>query len=329
LRMDLIIVPWVFIRNRVSRREGLRGVTVVLVVFLFLAACSADISEPSQDGLPVVVVSTGIWGNVVANVACDGLAEIVVLVPDGADPHAYEPSLADRAVLERAGLVVANGLGLEGPLEDVLALIDSQDHPVFRFMDHIDPLSDAGSSGRGGSIDVGDPHAWFDPNRVLLASQVLAEELVNRVALDPGEVAGCLSAFRAELEALDQEVIELVETIAPSQRRLVTNHDALGYFAERYGFEVIGSVLAGSSSVAESNPAWLEELAQEIRASRVRTIFVEEHHSGSDAYALADRVGDVQVAHLYIGSLGPPGSGADTYVGLIRTAATMIANGLA
>ena len=302
----------------------------MILVGLFLSsACSSASSEPLGDGLPVVVVTTGIWGNIVANVACDGLAEILVLVPDGADPHSYEPSLADRTALEQASLVVANGLGLEGPLEDVLAVVDSQDDPVFRFMDHIDPLSEAGSSGQGGSIDVGDPHAWFDPNRVLLASLDLAEELVNRVALDPGEVADCLSAFRVELEALDQEVMDLVETIPSSQRRLVTNHDALGYFAERYGFEIIGSVLAGSSSVAESNPAWLEELAQQIRASGVRTIFVEEHHSATEARALADRVGDVEVASLYIGSLGPQGSGADTYVGLIRTVATIIANGLA
>lgn len=328
--MDLIIVRRVFIRDRAPRREGVRGAAVIPLAFLLLSsACSTGPAEPSEDGLAVVAVSTGIWGDVVANVACDGLAEIVVLVPEGADPHSYEPSLADRAVLERADLVVANGLGLEGPLEDVLAVVDSQDAPVFRFMDHIDPLSDAGNSGQGTSIDVGDPHAWFDPNRVLLASLDLADELVNRLALDPRRVTGCLSDFRAELETLDREVMEMVETIPSPRRRLVTNHDALGYFAERYGFEVIGSVLASSSSVAEANPAWLEELAQQIRVSGVRTIFVEEHHSAADAQALAERVGDVEVAHLYIGSLGPRGSGADTYVGLIRNAATIIVNGLA
>jgi zinc/manganese transport system substrate-binding protein len=108
----------------------------------------------------------------------------------------------------------------------------------------------------------------------------------------------------------------------------VTNHDALGYFADRYGFEVLGSVIPAPSTLAQTSPAQLEELAKTVEQAGVPTIFSEAQHSDADVQALAQRVGNVDVATLFTGSLGEPDSGAETYTGLVRANAKIIAVGL-
>ncbi len=173
-----------------------------------------------------------------------------------------------------------------------------------------------------------DPHVWFDPVRVSAVLDDLAEHLIDDAGVDADAVAACLSDYQAELAALDQELEELLQQLSADERKLVTNHDALAYFADRYGFEVIGTVLPSLSTRAETNPAQLEELAQTIRSEGVRAIFAETVHSNVDTEALASRVRDVEVVTLYTGSLGPSGSGAEDYVGFMRTNARLIVEAL-
>jgi len=173
-----------------------------------------------------------------------------------------------------------------------------------------------------------DPHVWFDPTRVSGVLDELAQHLIDDAGVDADSVAACLSDYRAELEALDHELEDLVEQLPVGKRKLVTNHDALAYFADRYGFEVIGTVLPSVSTLAEANPAQLEELAQTIEHEGVSAIFGETVHSSDDAEALAARIGDVEVVTLYTGSLGPPGSGAEDYIGYMRTNTRLIVDGL-
>ncbi len=111
----------------------------------------------------------------------------------------------------------------------------------------------------------------------------------------------------------------------PDRRLLVTNHDALGYFADRYGFEILGTVLPGTSTLAEASPAELERLAADIESAGVPAIFAEALESTDEAAALADDLG-VDVVTLYTDSLGDDGSGAETYAELMRYDATAIAD---
>ena len=156
----------------------------------------------------------------------------------------------------------------------------------------------------------------------------LAGRLTADAGLDPDAVGACLSQYQAELARLHDEVVETLSAVAPAERRLVTNHDALGYFANRYGFEVIGTVIPGGSTLAEPSPAALGELAELIAETGVRAIFAEQIRSADIVESLAARAGPVEVAVLYTGALGPPGSGADTYAGFIRTNARTIADAL-
>lgn len=383
-------------------------------------------TSPDDGGpAPLVLASTGIWADVVANLACGGLAEVESIMGTGVDPHGYEPSMADRARMEEATLVVANGLGLEEGLLDTLEAVEAGGTPVFWMVDHVDVIEFASGDGHDDHDDHGhedeghddhddeaddhdhedeghddeaddhdhegeghdeagdhdhegedhdedgdshddhdheaddhddddghddeaddhgheaeadgheghvhsgaDPHVWFDPVRVSATLGELAEHLTDDAGLAPDAVADCLSRYQAELAQLHDELVEILSAVAPADRRLVTDHDALGYFADRYGFEVIGTVIPSFSTMAETNPAALEELAEVIAETGVRAIFAEDHRSDDTIQALASRAGPVEVATLYTGSLGQPGSGADTYAGFMRTNAGIIANAL-
>ena len=169
---------------------------------------------------------------------------------------------------------------------------------------------------------------WFDPHRVSEALPALAQALKTSAGLDPAAVDACLASYQAELDAVDTEIAAMVEQVPAESRKLVTNHEALAYFADRYGFEVIGTVIPTPASMAQASPAQLEELAEIIEHEGVKALFAETVHSTDDVEALASRVGDVEVVTLYTGSLGPPGSGADTYIGFLRTNTELIVDAL-
>ena len=315
----------------------------ILVLSLTLAACGEADSDSPESGstVPTILASTNIWGDVVANVACGGLATVDVLTPPGADPHAFEPSLADRGRLEAAALVVANGLGLEERFEDTLESVESSGTPVFYIAEHIDTIEiaddghsdDHGQAGGhthddGHSHEGDDPHVWFDPLRVSAALPLLAEHLVEDAGLDADAVNDCMAAYQRELAEVHHELEHLFEDIPEDRRLLVTNHDALGYLADRYGFKVVGTVIPSTSSLAEPNAAELEELAKTIEADGIPAVFTEALHSKEVVDALATRVGNIQVVILYTDALGEPGSGAETYIDLLRTNATRIRDAL-
>ena len=301
-------------------RRGGRLVAGLGALVLMAAACGEDSSEVSVGNAPVIVATTSIWADVVGNVACDGSAVVESLIPAGGDPHGFEPSLADRGLLESAAPIVANGLSLEEGLEDTLGSVEAEGTPVIRLAEHVDTIESSNSAD--------DPHVWFDPKRVSDALSVLADRLVEDAGLDERTVHGCLTAYQDELAHVDAEIADLVAAVPSARRRLVTNHDSLGYFADRYGLELLGTVIPSSSTLAETNPAALEELAELIEDTGVPVIFSEAQRSADDAEALADRIGGVDVIALLTGSLGGPNSGSDTYVDFLRSAGRLIADGL-
>ena len=168
---------------------------------------------------------------------------------------------------------------------------------------------------------------WFDPIAVSAALPALGDALVD-AGVDRAVTDRCVAAAQAELGGLDADVAETLAAVPAERRVLVTNHDSLGAFADRYGFEVLGSVLPSTSTLGEASPSALEALGEEIQATGVPAIFAETLHTSADADALGDRLG-VEVVELYTDALGEPGSGADTYPGLLRTDAERIADALA
>lgn len=306
---------------------GRAGLTVCVVALLG-AACSPS-PGPAAGG-PLVVATTSILGDLVSRLAGDDLA-VEVLIPAGTDPHDFEASARAAARLRDAALVVANGLGLEEGLEDALAAAASEGVPVLEVAPLLDPLPASPTDGAGDAHPGGaDPHVWHDPVRMAAAVELIAGRLA---ALDTGVDAGAwetrAETLAGELLAAHDRITAELSMIPPERRKLVTNHDTFRYFAERYGFEVVGVVIPGGSTLAEPSAAELAGLVEAIRRAGVTVLFGENVGSSRLLDVVAAELGsEISVVGLFTDSLGPPGSDADTYLGMIESNAARIAGAL-
>lgn len=360
-------------RTNLAPRPWRHLVAAVSASAFVLAACSGatdtqatgagSVTDPATIGTaaaggaadkPRLVATTTILGDVVRNMVGEQ-ANVDVLIPAGTDPHAFSPSAQDAQRLREADLVVANGVGLEESLGDVLDAAEEDGTRVLRVGDAVDPqpfATDAGGAdphagepagdhgteaedvgASGGPDDADevelDPHVWLDPVRMASAVDVIADTLVEVAPDHAAAIEEGAKRYAAELRALHASIEETVGALPPERRQLVTNHDALGYFADRYGFEVVGTVIPGTAAQADPNAADFAALAATVRDTGVPAIFSETTQSDRLAAALAAEVGrDVEVVELYTGALGEPGSGADTYVGMLTTDAERIVGAL-
>ena len=300
--------------------RGKSAGALLVALVLAMSACSGSASETA--GLRVVATTT-ILGDVVTRVT-GGEVVVDILLPIGADPHEFQASSRQITELGRADLVVANGLGLEEGLDDILSSIEADGTRVLRVADHLDPIPFGSGLGAGEPADL-DPHVWMDPGRMATAARLISAELE---ILDPdGPWPANAGGFVTELEALEAEIERVLASV--TNRVLVTNHDSLAYFADAYGFEVVGVVIPGGSTLATPSSAELAELVSTIESLGVSAIFTESTEPGVLGDAVAAEVGaSVAVVRLFIGSLGGPGSGAETYIDLMRTDAALIAGAL-
>jgi zinc/manganese transport system substrate-binding protein len=286
-----------------------------LCLSLGLAAC-ADSSSEADDGLRVVA-TTSILGDIAAGVVGDE-GEVDVLIPIGVDAHAFSPSSQQASMLAEADLVVANGLGLEAGLEDVLASVANDGVRVLELAPLVEPIE-----FRDGGLD---PHFWMDPVRVGDAALVVASALEEH---HPGEWPERAASFEGEMKATDLEIEDLLSSVPQDRREMVTNHEAFGYFAHRYGFEIIGVVIPGGSTLAEPSSAELADLVEVMQQSSTGAIFAETTQPRSLAEAVAAELGDdVEVVELFTESLGGPGSGAETLQDMLVTNARRISEAL-
>ena len=283
-----------------------------------------------------MVVTTSILGDVVSNIVEDD-AEVEVLIPPGASPHDYKPSSRQVAALSRADLVVANGLGLEEGLHDALEAAAADGARVFEVAGLVDPIPFGALSGHVEGEDDhaaeddhaggDDPHFWMDPTRVGEASSAIADEL-GRVD-DSVDWRGRAEAYADELGQLDKEIAEMLAGIPAGARKLVSNHHSLGYFADQYDFELIGVIIPGGSTLGDPSSEELAALVAVIEEHEAKAVFAETIGPSALAEAVAEETGhDVEVVGLHTGSLGAPGSGAETYVGMMRANAALIADAL-
>ena len=296
------------------------------MVAVGLSGCggsSGDAGDAThRSGAPTVVVTTGILGDMVSEVVGDR-AEVTVVLPAGVDPHDFEPSAKQVAELGEASLVVANGLGLEAGLADALESVDAGGGKVLSLGEKLSPIPFAGDEA------TPDPHFWMDPDRMASSARLVAQELASVTYISEEELLGSATAYAEKLALADEEIQEALFSVPDGRRTLVTHHDSFGYFAERYGFTVLGTVVPGGSTQAEPSAGHLAELAAAVDSAGVPAIFSDASGSDELCVALAEEAGgDVEVVALYSESLGEPGSGADTYIGLITTNAHRIASAL-
>jgi ABC-type Zn uptake system ZnuABC Zn-binding protein ZnuA len=267
-----------------------------------------------------VVATTNVVGDVVLNVGGDRI-DLVVLMEIGVDPHTYVPTPADTVAIHDAHVVFANGAGLEADLEEIFENAGGEAHRVYLSEDlelRPSPGQHEGEGEEEGGHDHGevDPHVWFSVPNVIHWLETIEQTLS---ALDPAHAEvyeGNARAYTRKLEELDAWIEGQVALIREENRKLVTNHTTFGYFADRYGLEQIGALYPVNPS-SEPSAQDIVVLQDAIREFGVPAVFAESTVNPKLAEQVARDTG-VQLVPLYTGSLGGPGSGAETYIELMR-----------
>jgi zinc/manganese transport system substrate-binding protein len=233
-----------------------------------------------------------------------------------------------------ADLIVMTGLGLAAGLEGAIGAARDAGVPVLELGPRLNPVPFSRREGNAGADPTGpgdagvlDPHVWMDPDRMTRAATLIAAEVAG-LGVDRATLDRRATEYAATLARADEQIQAALAPLPDDRRILVTNHESMGYFADRYGFTVLGVIVPGGSTLAEPSAADLARLADAVRTADVPVIFAETTAPTKLADALARETGrDVRVVELYTEALGEPGSGADTYPGMLVTDARRIAEG--
>jgi zinc/manganese transport system substrate-binding protein len=282
-----------------------------------LAGCG---SGDESSSTPTIVVTTPMLGSLVSDLVGD-TAEVKVLMPNGADPHEYQPSAKDIEALGRADLVVENGLKLEEGLEDALAQARDDGAKVFTATDHV-TLRPFGADDAADIAEHGpdDPHIWTSPIAMREMVGGLSQTLRSELGLD---VAARATDLEAQLTALDAQITTTLAPIPQDRRKLVTGHESLGYFAQRYNFALIGALIPSLSSQAQVSASNLAALREQVTAEGVPAIFNEVGTPEGVAKAIAEQTG-VPVVEIATHTLPDDGS----YFTFMRDMAAAVSRGL-
>jgi ABC-type Zn uptake system ZnuABC Zn-binding protein ZnuA len=302
---------------------------VAAAAALALAACAGDdaASSASADG-PAVVATTTQVADLARRVAGDR-ARVTGLLQPNSDPHDFEPRPSDVREAAGADVVLRSGGDVDAWMEEVVdsAGGDARRVALIDAVRTIEGGHDHGEEDHAGEEEATDPHWWQDPRNAERAVLRIRDALAEA---DPGgraAYAANAERYARELRALDAAVERCMASVPAERRRLVTNHDALGYFAARYDVEVVGAVIPALTTQAQTSARAIAELAETLRREEVRTIFPENALDAGVERALARRTGARVGPALYADALGPEGSPGATYLGALRFNADAIARG--
>lgn len=296
----------------------IKGLTLAL---LFLTACGP--ASQSSDDAVRVLASTTFLADIAQNVAGDRL-KVESLLPFGADPHAYQAAPSDVAKIAESDLLILNGVEYEHFIESLLENAGGERIVVEGTTD-LEPHQM--ESSEGDEHKSGDPHMWLDPNFVITYVKNIRNGLMD---VDPeGEeiYAANADVYIEELKQLDMFIREQVETIPVERRLLITNHEAMGYFADRYDFTVIGAVIPSLSSDAGTSAQEMAGLVDMIKSSAAPAMFLGELENPDLADQIAEETGVKVVHDLYLESL-TDGAPAGTYIEMMKHNVTQIVNAL-
>ncbi len=305
--------------------------TLYLMLGLLIAGGTVTLGDPLA-----VMATTSFVGDVVWAVGGDQI-DLQLLVPLGADPHAFEPSPSDMVRAGRAEVVFAVSRDLEERLAPSLEAVDARvvyladrvplrrfdeghvhhDHDHHHDGDHHQHDSDHGHHHDHHHHGVYDPHVWLDPTLVSLWTHAIEAELS---ALDPdnaSQYALRAATYREELAQLDWWIAQEIQRVPEDRRLLVADHHVLGYFAARYALRASDTVFPGLSTLAEPSAAELSRLVERIRALDVPAVFVSTTVNPALSNVVAKEAG-VHVVRVYTGSLSMSDGPAPTYIALMR-----------
>jgi zinc/manganese transport system substrate-binding protein len=299
----------------VARALGRRRAIAIATAAAATVGAAGCTSVPGGEGRPVVVATTTQLADVTRAVAGPHTVDVFGVLRPNTDPHEYEPRPSDIRATAAAALVLRSGDGLDGWMTKVVG--EAGGHP--RVLD----------LGADVPVDLGgDPHWWHDPRNVEAAVPVIRDALIRLAPNDTASLRRNAAAYLQRLRALDRGIARCFSRIAPSRRLLVTDHDALGYFANRYGLQIVGAVIPSQSTEGQASAGDLAALSKTIRRLHVRAVFPESSVSARVAKALASETGVRSDLRLYGDTLGPAGSRGATYLGMEAANADAMALGM-
>jgi ABC-type Zn uptake system ZnuABC Zn-binding protein ZnuA len=294
---------------------GFSGAGRLLPIFLSAVLVSASgcaSSQPKPASVMHILAAETFLADVAQQVAGDRFT-VEALLPIGTDPHAFEPTPRDAVRIAECDLLIINGGGVETWLPSLLPADDK------RILAASDGIPGRTATGGGAHADGGtDPHFWLDP---ILMIRYVENIRAGFVRIDPaGEAvfSANAEAYSQKLRDLDQWIQASVSVLPIEKRILVTNHDSLGYFADRYDFQILGTLVPGTSSESEPSARQMAQLVDLMRTSGAKAIFLDTGTNPQLADQIASETGARVVASLYIHSLSGPDGEAPTYLEMMR-----------
>jgi ABC-type Zn uptake system ZnuABC Zn-binding protein ZnuA len=298
-----------------------RWIVILTLLAFSLAACGGSPASDSSESAPVVLASTSFLADIARNIAGDRL-QIGSLLPVGADPHSYQPTPRDVSLIARSELLILNGAEYEHFIE---SLLDAEraggEREIIEASAGIRPGEDVESEH---GID---PHFWLDPNLVIVYVENIREGLTHFDPEGASVYQSNADAYITQLEELDVWIVEQVNQIPPEKRLLVTNHEAMEYFAERYGLTIVGTVIESFSSGASPSAGQMASLIDQIRSSGAPAIFLDAADNAALAEQIAKETGVRVVTDLHLESL-TRGAPAATYIDMMKHNVSLIVEAL-
>jgi manganese/iron transport system substrate-binding protein len=305
-------------------------IITAFILVIFVAGCSPAPETDQEHSSLKVVATTNILADVVRQVAGDGV-EVQSLIPPGNDPHSYQLTPRDMAAIAQADLVFMVGAGLEEFLNGVIertggnarlvAVSDGIELLAFEHNEEDEEHADEDEH------EEGDPHVWYDPNHVIFWVQGIELVLSQMDPMNSAVYTANAQAYITHLQELDEWIREQVATVPVDNRMIVTDHLLLGYFAERYGFEQVGAVIPGYSTMAEPSAQEMAALEDAIRELDVKAVFVGNTVNSQVSQRVAEDSG-VELVFFYTDSLSDEDGPASNYLDYIRYNVTVITQAL-
>lgn len=308
------------------RARGVRACAALLLLVLVLAACGTETGQQTTPGvsggkLSIVTTTTQIRSMTEA-ITGDRAVVRSILTP-GADPHEFEPTPSDVQAIVESALVLENGIGLDSWANKLIANAGG-DRPVVTVTDGIPLRGAEGDEGEAGK----DPHVWFSVTNAMTMTRNIRDALVRVDPTNASSYQFNADTYLAKLDDLDKYIAAQVATIPTEDRKMVTNHDAFGYFIERYGLTFVGSIIPSMSTGAQPSARDVADIITKLKQEKVKAIFLESSINPTLAQQIGEDTGVKVVDTLYGDTLGAPGTPGADYIGMMRYNADTIVTAL-
>ncbi|MGC4104733.1 MAG: zinc ABC transporter substrate-binding protein [Thermomicrobiales bacterium] len=324
------------VSSRLSRRSLIAS-SASAAALLAIAGAGASLPTAAQGTKLKVVATFSVLEDWLRNIGGDAI-DLSTIVPAGGDTHSFDPTPEQVAAIADANLIFEIGLGFETWLDDMVSasgtsatrVVVSEGITVRTLTEGEGHDHEHEEEHEGDGHDHGDtdPHIWGNVQNSITACGTIATALGNGDLDMRATFQRAHDAYVGQLGKLDTWVKEQIGAVPADERRIVTSHDALGYYTDAYGIEIVGTILGLSTEEAEPSAQQIAELVDEIKSANVKAIFPENIENPQLLEAIANEAGVKVGATLYTDALGEPGSNGDTYIKMITWNTTALAAGM-